>query len=515
MAKGKIVILELDRQSHAPLYTQIATQVRQLIRHGVLKIGDRLPPNRELAKTLGVSRSTVVTAYDELLGDGLIAARIGSGTFVAGVPVAQVRAQAEAAVAATLQIAPLNWEAVLPGLQRDDWLGNQSAARRKDSLAFTHSLPAMELFPLDDFRRSVERVLRRDGRNLLQLGASSGQESLQQYLLQQMALIGIRAEADEILLTSGCQQALDLLRQTLLQPGDEVVIENPTYPGALSLFCQPQYKFISVAVGAQGLDLDALEDVLRRRRPKLIYVVPTFHNPTGVTMDLAARRRLIALAAQYRVPIVEDEIYRDLRYEGAALPSLKALDQYGVVIYLNSFSKVAFPGLRVGWVIAPRLVIEHLHALRQRTDFHGNLLAQAALADFARQGLLNKHIQRCRRHYVQRRDVMLAALREHFPEAASWTEPEGGMAIWVRLPEGVNADALFAQAQMQGIYFTPGTRFYASGAKANTLRLSFTMMTAAQIEEGVRRLGKLVERQIATLPLERKAQDLGAHKALV
>lgn len=149
-------------------------------------------------------------------------------------------------------------------------------------------------------------------------------------------------EAGEILLTSGCQQALDLLRQTLLQPGDEVVIENPTYPGALSLFCQPQYKFIGVPVGARGLDLDALEDALRQRRPKLIYVVPTFHNPTGVTMDLASRRRLIELAAQYRVPIVEDEIYRDLRYGGASLPSLKALDRYGVVIYLNSFSKVGF-----------------------------------------------------------------------------------------------------------------------------------------------------------------------------
>jgi len=509
------VILELDRQSHAPLYTQIASQVRQLIRHGVLKIGDRLPPNRELAKTLGVSRSTVVTAYDELLGDGLIASRIGSGTFVAGVPAAQARVQAEAVEAAAPQIAPLNWEAVLPELRVDDWLGNHGAARRKDSLVFTHSLPAMELFPLDDFRHSVERVLRRDGRNLLQLGVSSGNESLQQYLLQQMALVGIRAEADELLVTSGCQQALDLLRQTLLQPGDEIVLENPTYAGALSLFCRSQYKSISVPVGAQGLDLNALEDVLRRRRPKLIYVVPTFHNPTGVTMDLAARRRLIVLAAQYRVPIVEDEIYRDLRYEGAALPSLKALDHYGVVIYLNSFSKVSFPGLRVGWIVAPRLLVEHLHTLRQRTDFHGNLLAQAALADFARQGLLNKHIQRCRRHYVQRRDVMLAALREHFPRAASWTEPEGGMAIWVRLPEGANADALFSQAQMQGIYFTPGTRFYASGAKANTLRLSFTMMAAAQIEEGVRRLGKLVEKQMAALPLERKAQDFGARKALV
>lgn len=505
------MILELDRQSHAPLYTQIAAQVRQLIRQGSLKVGDRLPPNRSLAESLGVNRSTVATAYDELLADGLIASRVGSGTFVAAVP-AQTRTNV---VETTPSLTPLNWEAVLPELRLDEWLANRDAAQRKDCVAFTHALPATELFPLDDFRRSVERVLRREGRSLLQLGASCGYAPLHQYLLQQLALAGIHANDDEILLTSGCQQALDLLRQVLLQPGDEVVVENPTYPGALSLFCQPQYKFISVPVGVQGLDLNALEDVLRRRRPKLIYIVPTFHNPTGVTMDLAARRRLVALAAQYRVPLVEDEIYRDLRYEGAALPSLKALDPYGVVIYLNSVSKVGFPGLRVGWVVAPRLLIEHLQALKQRSDLHGNLLAQAALADFARQGLLHKHIQRCRRSYAQRRDAMLGALQKFFPRESSWATPDGGMAIWVRLPEGVNANDLQVQARNQGIYFTPGPRFYASGPQTNTLRLSFTMLTPTQIEAGVKCLGKLVENQMTAERTDRSSQNLLARKALV
>ncbi len=510
------MILELDRQAHTPLYTQIAAQMRQMIRHGALNIGDRLPPNRELAQSLGVNRSTVATAYDELLADGLIAARVGSGTYVAAVPSTPLRAQPETVAPAPPRIAPLNWETVLPELRVNEFLASrESAQRRKESMVFTHALPAAELFPLDEFRRSVERVLRREGRALLQYGAGSGYEPLQQYLLQQMALTGIRAEPDEILLTSGCQQALDLLRQTLLQPGDEVVVENPTYPGALSLFCQPQYKCIGVPVGAHGLDLDALEDVLRQRRPKLIYVVPTFHNPTGVSLDLAARRRLIELAAQYRVPLVEDEIYRDLRYAGAALPSLKALDPYDVVIHLNSFSKVSFPGLRVGWVVAPRRLIEHLRGLRQCTDMHGNLLAQAALADFARLGGLNKHIQRCRRNYAQRRDALLAALQRHFPSGTSWTEPEGGLAIWVRLPEGVNAETLLAHAQLQNIYFTPGARFYACGARANTLRLAFTTVTLAQIEEGMRCLGKLVQAQIKSLAPVQMTREVAARKALV
>lgn len=508
------MILELDRHSHMPLYAQIAAQVRQLIRGGALKLGDRLPPNRTLAERLGVNRSTVATAYDELLADGLIASRVGSGTYIVAVPATPLRDNAVSADSSAA-LTPLHWETMLPELRPEEWLANRDAARRKDCVLFTHALPATELFPLDGFRRSVERVLRRDGRNLLQLGASSGYEPLQQYLLQQLALVGIRAEASEILLTSGCQQALDLLRQTLLQPGDEVVIENPTYPGALSLFCQPQYRPIGVPVGAHGLDLDALADVLRRRRPKLIYVVPTFHNPTGVTMDLAARRRLLELAAQYRVPIVEDEIYRDLRYDGAALPSLKALDRYGVVIYLNSFSKVGFPGLRVGWVVAPRLLIEHLHALRQRSDLHGNLLAQAAMADFAQHGLFQKHLQRCNRHYVQRRDVMLAALQRYFPRDASWTQPEGGMAVWVRLPECVNSDELLAQAQPQGVYFTPGPRFYVGGGQAHTLRLSFTTTTPAQIETGVKSLGKLLEKLLASSAAARGSQRAVTGKALV
>ncbi|HMX29282.1 MAG TPA: GntR family transcriptional regulator, partial [Blastocatellia bacterium] len=215
------MILELDRQSHAPLYAQIAAEVRRLIRQGTLKIGDRLPPNRVLAVSLGVNRSTVATAYDELLADGLIASRVGSGTYIAAAPVVQTSATAAEPVAPPLP--PLNWEALLPELRGEEWLAAREAARSKGNLLFTHALPAAELFPLDAFRRSVERVLRREGRSLLQLGAGSGYETLQQYLLQQMALASIRAEADEILLTSGCQQALDLLRQTLLQPGDEVV----------------------------------------------------------------------------------------------------------------------------------------------------------------------------------------------------------------------------------------------------------------------------------------------------
>ncbi|MFN0119761.1 MAG: PLP-dependent aminotransferase family protein, partial [Blastocatellia bacterium] len=483
-----------DRQGHLPLYMQIAAQMRALMAAGTLNVGDRLPPHRDLAETLGVNRSTVMTAYDELLADGLIGGRVGSGTYVIARP-APVAQPAETKDANTPT--SLNWDALLPEMCADEWLAQRGGATGRDEILFTQALPNAAQFPLDAFRRAVERVMRREGRTLLQLGTSRGYEPLQEYLLGQAALAGINATADEMLITSGCQQALDMLRQILLQPGDEVAMENPTFPGAISVFCQPPYQPISVPVGAHGLDLDALESVLRQRRPKLIYLVPTFHNPTGVTMDLAARRRMLALAAQYRTPIVEDEIYRDLRYEGAAQPSLKSLDTYGVVIYVNSFSKVSFPGLRVGWIIGPRRVIEHLHTLKQRAELHGNLLSQAAMCDFARQGELARHLQRCRRGYTQKRDTMLAALEKHFPAGTQWTRPEGGLAIWIRMPDELDAGRLLTQAREQQVSFTPGARFYVSGAQAATLRLSFSLASPAQIEEGVRRLGELANTQLA------------------
>jgi 2-aminoadipate transaminase len=478
------MIFALDRQNHVPLYAQIVAQVRQMITTDALKIGDRLPANRVLAQSLGVNRTTVTTAYEELIAEGLLASRVGSGTYVAAQP---PRAKERAETSAQ-QLTPLNWEALLTSLPPDEWLSNRGLRGPKEGIWLTHALPATELFPLEEFRRATDRVLRREGRSLLQLGTSHGYEPLQQYLLQQMGLVGIDAAPDELLVTSGCQQALDLLRQILLAPGDEVVIENPTYPGALSLFCQPQYKFISVPVNENGLDLDVLEDVLQQRRPKLIYLVPTFHNPTGVTMDLAARKRLIELAARHRVPIVEDEIYRELRYDGAALPSLKALDPYGVVIYLNSFSKAAFPGLRVGWMVAPRPVIEHLHALKQRTDLHGSLLAQAAICEWARSGEFTKHVARCRRSYKQRRDALFAALEKHFPDNVRWTKPDGGMTVWVTLPPACDAQRLLVAAEAQGVSFTPGSRFFASHAQRNTLRLSFTRAQVGQFDEAVSKL---------------------------
>src|SRR5882724_7788612 len=411
-----------------------------MIAGGALKAGDRLPANRELAKTLGVNRNTVTTAYAELAAEGLITSRVGSGPYISQMPAPASRIREEAAPS------PMSWESLLSVQSRDNWLQEMSSfdvPREVISLAL--ALPSADLFPLDDFRRCVDLVLRKQGRVLLQLGTTSGYAPLQEYIAAQLALSGVRVSPDEVLITNGCQQSLDLIRQILVGPGEEVAVENPTYPGALSVFCGTSSRYFSVPVGPTGIDLNVLEDVLSQRRAKLIYVVPSFQNPTGVTMNAAARRRLIGIAERYRVPIVEDDIYRELRYDGPDVPPLKALDEHGLVIYISSFSKVGFPGLRVGWIAAPRIVIEHLNRVKQRCDLHASLLAQAAIHEFAKRGLLAKHIKRVKKAYRLRRDAMLDALDRYFPDEASWSRPEGGMSVWVRLPGALGSRQLLHQ----------------------------------------------------------------------
>jgi len=486
------MLIELNRESHTPLYAQIVSEVRRMITRGALKIGDRLPANRELAKSLGVNRNTVTTAYSELAADGLISSRIGSGTFVSAIPSVSRYRDVEP------QNSPMPWEALLAERGRDNWLHEMHSEiyGQRDVIPMALALPSSDLFPLDEFRRSVDAVLRTQGRTLLQLGTTGGHPPLQQYISSQLSLTGAPVSPDEVLITNGCQQSLDLIRQILVGPGDEVALENPTYPGALSVFCSAGSKYISVPVNENGIDLDVLEDVLSQRRAKLVYVVPSFQNPTGSTMDLASRRRLIAIAERYRVPIVEDDIYRELRYGGPAIPPLKALDEHGLVIYISSFSKVGFPGLRVGWIVAPRIVVDHLNRVKQRCDLHASMLTQAAVYEFSRRGYLAKHIKRVKRAYGERRDTMLEALHKHFPDTTSWSRPDGGMSVWVRLPDAVNSNQLLHQAVENGVSFISGERFYATNPQQSSMRLSFTMAEPKSIEEGIKRLGSILKTRL-------------------
>ncbi len=506
------MLVTLDSTLHKPLYVQIRDQLRERILGGALKVGERLDPSRELAKRLGVHRTTVGNAYAELEAEGLIQGTVGRGTFVS--PLAsQLKNSRPPARRATNDFF---WESLFVEEPRDDALNRlMASAHRPGVISFAVSHASAELSPVDLVRRATDRVLRREGARVLQYGSSDGYQPLKRYLQMRLRRDGIPVELDEILITNGCQQSLDLLHRALVAPGDTVVCENPTYPGLWRVFDSPGIRMIGVPVGPAGMDLDFLQAVLEQNKVKLVLASPNFQNPTGRVMPLAARQRLVELAARFQVPVAEDDIYGALRYRGRELPPLKALDTAGVVIYLNSFSKVGFPGLRVGWVVALRRVIERLRASKQAADLHTNLLGQAVLEELGRGGWLDKLLRRTRKVYEHKLEVLQRAVARHFPSEVSCVYPEGGMSAWVELPPSLDAADLLVKAQDRGVIFAPSRYFYFQQPQHNAFRMCFTALPDDQLERGVAVLGELLQGEVRRNGKGRKRATAGAHVALV
>ena len=489
------MMLHLDRDSRTPLYLQIRNQLREMILDGTLSEGSRLPPERKMAAALGVNRSTVVNAYRELAADGLVEARVGRGTTVCRPLVGEALSSRAAATH------PLVWsEYFVPRSEggRDPLLRDLMALlTRADTISFAAGIPAPELYPLNDFRQAMTHVLNTAGQTLLQPCPVEGYYPLRQTIAQRMADRGATLRAENILIVTGSQQGLDLIARAFLRAGDEVVVEAPSYLGALQIFSAAGTRLLGVPLDEEGMRLDILENILIRYRPKLIYTLPTFQNPSGCTMVPRRRLRLLELARRHRVPIVEDDPYGELYYTDQPPSPLLALDQDGYVIYLSSFSKSLFPGLRLGWVAAPRPVIERLSQIKQLADLHCSTLIQGAVHEFCQRGALDKHLDHVRDLYRQRRDAMLAALRhaqdtaltEHGRAGLEWDEPQGGFNLWCRLPPGLKARQLMAEAARQSVALVPGEVFYPDGGGQEEMRLNFSCPPVSMIEEGIQRLG--------------------------
>jgi 2-aminoadipate transaminase len=490
--------LQIQPGSRIPFYAQLRDQLRAMVHAGQLHPGDRIPPSRELALRLGVHRTTVANAYAELEAEGLIRGHVGRGTFICGEPVQPANGDGHRAPAAPeAQANGIRWEGLFAEERGEEALDRLLPPAPRKAVSFTVACPPEEYFPLEEFRRCCAAALRHRGREVLQLGATDGYPPLLEALGEWLRPDGIAGPRDRILVVDGCQQGLDLLARVFLRPGDTVLLENPTYPGALAALASRHVRAIGVPVrGGEGIDPDALGYALERNRVKLIVLMPDFQNPTGTTLSAEDRRRVLALSERYRVPIVEDHIYARLRFRGQPIPSLKALDRAGMVIQIDSFSKLAFPGLRVGWCIAPEAVAERLRLAKQASDLHTSQLAQAAMAEFIRRGYLERHLGRMRRVYRRRLEALNEALERHMPEDARWTSPEGGMCIWVRLPAGLDAVELLVRARERGVAFAPGRVFYLDRAEPNTLRLGFSDLSERRIVRGVRVLGDLVREQL-------------------
>lgn len=488
--------LHLQPESHIPLYVQLRDQLRALVHTGELRTGDRIPASRELALNLGVHRTTVANAYAELESEGLIQGHVGRGTFICAVPAKQFTPPPRS----NGNGGSMRWEALFADERGEEALSRMMSDVPPGTISFSGARPPDESFPVEEFRRCCNSVLRTEGRRLLKLGSTDGYEPLKRALLELFTEEGMNVRNEQLLVTDGCQQAIDLVCKAFLRPGDSVAIENPAYPGAISILAGARVRTLAVNVesdqsrmGYAGLDLDALETVLMQNRVKFLMVTPDFHNPTGTSLPLAERRRLLEIAARYQVPIIEDAIYGRLRLRGNALPSLKSLDRAGNVIQIDSFSKIAFPGLRVGWVIGAESVIERLRLIKQSTDLHTDQLAQASLAEFVRRGYLARHNAKMKIVYRSRLEAMEEALEKHMPEDTGWTRPDGGMSLWVTLPPGFDAAELLIHLRDMGVLFVPGRYFYMQNPQPNTLRLSFASLEEKQITRGVQTLGELLD----------------------
>jgi 2-aminoadipate transaminase len=373
-----------------------------------------------------------------------------------------------------------------------------------DLISFAGGLPAPELFPAARIAEAAARVLAERPRAALQYSTTEGDLGLRELLVRHMGRYGVAAGVENVLITSGAQQALDLVGRLMINPGDRVVVEEPTYLGALQAFNAYQPRYLTVPLDDEGIDVAQLEAALRAG-PKFLYLLPNFQNPAGVTMSLARRQRVVELASHYGVPILEDDPYGQLRYEGEHLPPIVHLDAEhhgsratgaltGDVIYLGTLSKTLAPGLRIGWVVAPEGVIDRLVQLKQGADLHTSTFAQMVALEAARGGFVDRHVRELRVVYDERRRAMLAALEHHFPPGASWTRPAGGLFLWATLPAGLDSREVLKHAVAAKVAYVPGEPFHANGGGERTLRLNFSYCPPDLIAEGIRRLGEAIAR---------------------
>ncbi len=469
--------IELDRGSIVPVYRQIYERLREQILAGALPEGVRLAPERALAERLAVNRSTVVHAYRDLAADGLIEQRVGSGSRVA---------LAEGGRPDRSRAVP--WWVTLPPWRVGQFpavLGELAAAEHGDRVAFVQGVPPAEPSPLADLSRSFARV-GGDVNYVLTYGDSEGYGPLREAIALRMRARGCVVDPRDVLVLTGSTQGITLVAQSLAEPGDEIVVEAPTYPGALQIFQIAGLRAIPVPLDEAGLRVDHVEAILRTRRPRFIYTMPSIHNPTGVTMPAERRERLVTLARRHGVPIVEDDPYGGLAQPAAA--PLLARDAESV-IYLSSFSKTIAPSLRLGWLVAPRTIYERLLLRKQSYDMASSMYIQAGVRDYLEHGY-DAHVVALRAELQARRALAHAAIERHWPPALRVPAGGDGYYLWATAPRETRARALLASAERRGASFLFGEAFFPQSGGDHNFRLALTPVPRAAIAEGIRRIGE-------------------------
>lgn len=471
--------ITIDKNISTPVYVQIKNEIKVLIHEGVLPAGFILPPERKLASAIGVSRSTVIKAYDELKALGLVESHVGKGTVVS----AKVERKS---FNEEQQVLPFSW---YPLFDKQLESANDTvselinAGTGQDIISFAAGIADPNLYPLKQLKAiQKEYPLNSEMHNLCSI---EGYYPLRESLSQLMELRSLSVSPKEVMILSGSMQGIDYAARTFLSPGDVVIVEEPTFLQAIQSFKTTGAKIIGVPLDHDGIRTDILEALLERYKPKFIYTMPTFHNPTGITMSIKRRMELLQLAYKFRVPILEDDPYNELAFSEMSLPPLKELDNYGYVIYLSTFSKVLFSGMRIGWVIAPEPVIKKFALLKQMTDLHVNTPSQYQLDHFLRKDYYETHLKHVLSAYKIKRDLMASALNQK-EELIHFDLPAGGYYLWCRVPKHISQKKLLSRCASKGVMYTPGNVFFPQESDGEQyIRLNYTYETCDRIEKGI------------------------------
>ncbi len=490
-----MLLLRIDEHSRTPAYRQILDGIKEKVASGAVRPGEKLPSTRRLADNLGLHRSTVALAYQELWSLGFVDLHPGAR------PKVRERTLL-ASQSSGAQPGLVDWSALMSSAAWDalrryrDLQGGQGAEAR---ISFKTLDMDRRLLPVEPFRGCLRRVLATEGASLLSYGDPSGYPPLREYVAERLQRHGIAVASHQIILTNGSQHGIDLLLRVIAAPGRSVAVESPTYDSLLPLLRLHGMKPLEIPLRPEGMDLTALERVLRRERPLLVYTMPSFQNPTGACTSQAHREKLLALCEEHRVPILEDGFEEEMKYTGKAVLPLKSMDRHGVVVYCGTFSKVLFPGIRIGWLAADPACVERVLAIRRFSELAPSAVLQAAMHEFCRNGWYDRHVGRMHRAFRKRMQVAVSALRQQVrPEWAEWTEPRGGYLIWLKLkplPNGTDLEALLAS---HGVQATQGRSFFCSAKRDSYLRLSISTLSEDEIAEGVARLSRALRAAHAT-----------------
>jgi DNA-binding transcriptional MocR family regulator len=484
-----MLLLRIDENSRVPLYRQIMNDVRDKAEAGTLTPGEKLPSTRALAEKLGVHRSTVALAYQELWALGFIDLRPGACP--------RVRERKRIATSAGRAGKNLvDWRKVVSNPANavleayDRVYRGRGPGFKPTDIDFSSLDMDRRLFPLENFRACLNRALKKQGAGLLGYGRREGYPPLREYLTGRLRNHGIAVTPDEVLVTNGSQQALDLIFRLFASPGRSVAIESPTYGHALPLIRFCGLEAVEIPLLRDGMDLAVLERKIEKERPALIYTMPNFQNPSGVSTGQAHRERLLSLCEKHRVPLLEDGYDEEMKYFGRVVLPVKSMDRHGLVIYCGTFSKILFPGIRIGWIVAAKDLIDRLTALRSFSELASSMILQAAVHEFCGNGSFDRHVSKMHRVFRKRMQTFLRTLRASIsPEWAEWAEPSGGYLVWLRLKPGPDKAFDWQGAfAARGLRVTPGRNFFYSRTAEPYVRLSISTLDEREIVEGVRRL---------------------------